>query len=134
MSRFYSKILCIVTLLAAAACSELPQFQGADIDYHQDNDTYIYIEDLDIPLPPELMIAEDEKALYDTPNGRIIDVFAYGLKSKQDILTFYTNSLPQLGWQQLNSATYLKDNEKLLIAVTEDLDQTMVQCSLRPAS
>jgi len=54
----------------------------------------------DVPLPPGFLPAQDKTTIYDTPSGRIVEVYAEGTGDKQDVEKFYVETMPQLGWRK----------------------------------
>ncbi len=52
----------------------------------------------DIPLPPPLLEDRQNAFLFDKPEGRILYTAARGSYDKQQLIGFYQDSLPNLGW------------------------------------
>ena len=83
----------------------------------------------DFPLPAELT-EQPGGVLFDTANGQIIEASAKGPLSKTQIISFYRETLPQLGWDRLNDLVFRRDHEILHIYVDEK--HQIVQFSLAP--
>ena len=92
-------------------------------------DTYIAgVEDL--PLMPGLTEKIEDRVIFDTPEGRILEAItwgAVGTVSASAVKTFYRNTLPQLGWHpekfeakssresKAESISFAREGERLLI-------------------
>ena len=69
----------------------------------------------DLPLMEGL--AEDAAAgmVFDTPAGRIVEAVAGGAVSRDQVLRFYTDTLPQLGWRQTGPGAFRREGEALTL-------------------
>ncbi len=68
----------------------------------------------DIPLKSGLTELIDQTMIYDKPEGRIIESIAHiDFGSDQDIMLYYKQSLPQLGWSPKKDGSYIRNNEHL---------------------
>ncbi len=69
----------------------------------------------DLPLMPGL----DEDAAsginFDSPGGRIVEVYAVGRVTAAEVTAFYQEVLPQLGWRGDAGGLYIRDAESLRI-------------------
>ena len=69
----------------------------------------------DLPLMPGL----DEDAAsginFDSPGGRIIEVYAAGRVTAAAVAEFYKEVLPQLGWRAEADGLYIRDAESLRV-------------------
>lgn len=89
----------------------------------------------DLPLMPGLTEAADAGVVFDTPSGRIVQTEATGPISRDRVLAFYAESLPQLGWRSLAADLYHREDEVLRIEFDQAGDQsTTVRFALSPAS
>lgn len=70
----------------------------------------------DLPLAPGLSEAPGG-VLFDSPSGRIVEATAQGDVGADQVLAFYAQTLPELGWQKIGAASYRRDNELLKIEV-----------------
>ena len=87
----------------------------------------------DLPLMPGLTLWSETPMVFDTPGGRIVEVFAIGKVPLTRIRSFYRETLPQLGWQPKNKNAFERDNETLKIELSEDgKGRRMVRFSLVP--
>lgn len=74
----------------------------------------------DIPLMPGLYEVAEEGVVFDKPEGRIVEAEA-ATDSIQaiDIIKFYSDALPQMGWVQTDPGSYTRQGERLKIEVSE---------------
>jgi len=86
----------------------------------------------DLPLVPGL--AEDPRAgvSFDTADGRIVEAFARGKVTERQVLDFYRETLPQLGWTAESPTEYRRGGERLRLALTPDAQGLVVHYSLTP--
>jgi hypothetical protein len=84
----------------------------------------------DLPLMPGLAVKSETPVMFDTPGGRIIEVFAAGKISGPRIRRFYLETLPQLGWQASRKTgqniEFRRDKELLKIEISDDNKGTRV--------
>jgi hypothetical protein len=73
-----------------------------------------------LPLMTGLVLMPDSHVVFDTLDGRIIEVLADGRIHRNDILTFYKDTLPQLGWKLNSKNEYERDGELLKIRISLD--------------
>jgi hypothetical protein len=52
----------------------------------------------DVPLMPGLTTLKDAGMAFDDEVGRVVESYAYGVVSEAEVLAFYGETLPQLGW------------------------------------
>lgn len=75
----------------------------------------------DMPLPAGLT-EEAEPVVFESDQGRVVRTSAEGNVDGAQISSFYTASLPALGWKPVASASGLafeRENERLTIGVRE---------------
>lgn len=88
----------------------------------------------DVPVMPGLEERKDQTMVFDKPDGKIATVSAFSKERKgAQILTFYTEILPQFGWKKTNKNQYVRDKEQLELIVTDKQAGTDVQFTLSPA-
>jgi len=63
------------------------------------------LSDLDIPLMPGFVEDSDSRVVFDTPQGRIIEVRATGQGDRQKTLDYYQLLLPSLGWRRITDTS-----------------------------
>jgi len=59
------------------------------------------LSDLDIPLMQDFQEEEDSRVVFDTPEGRIIEVRAVGPYGAGKVLDYYRLVLPSLAWREV---------------------------------
>ncbi|WP_421883127.1 hypothetical protein [Pacificispira sp.] len=69
----------------------------------------------DLPLAPVLEAVDEAGMVFDSPSGRIVEAFATGDTDRQEVLAFYAETLPSLGWEQLADGRYRREGERLAI-------------------
>ena len=77
----------------------------------------------DLPLMPELRQIVEVGVTFDTPGGRIVELYATGGTSRARVLEFYAGTLPQLGWRPAEPGTYRREGERLLVDFPDRLPQ-----------
>jgi hypothetical protein len=86
----------------------------------------------DLPLPPGLSEVPGSGLSFDTPAGRIVEAYARGGARSAEILSFYSETLPQLGWSQAGPASFRRDAELLTIAVKPEGRASIVHFTISP--
>ena len=86
----------------------------------------------DLPLAPGL--SEDAAAglSFDSAGGRIVEAYARGNMTEQQVLQFYEETLPQLGWIADNERQYRRGGERLRLELTPSGQGLTVHYSLSP--
>ena len=74
----------------------------------------------DLPLMPGLVLKSETPVVFDTPGGRIIEVFAMGQPKASLIRFFYNETLPQLGWNASAVNEFKRERELLKIKISND--------------
>lgn len=91
---------CLVALLTTApGCAAERFFEGID----------------DLPLMPGLTEKPSELSTFDTAAGRIVARAAQGAVTREAVLRFYADTLPQLGWRPVSAGVFTRGLEKLQI-------------------
>lgn len=85
----------------------------------------------DLPLPPGLTEMPGGM-LFDSPTGRIVEATAQGEIGADRVLSFYTQTLPELGWQKVGQASFRRDNELLKIEMDTKRRPLLVRFSVVP--
>ena len=86
-----------------------------------------------LPLVTGLVLMPGRHIIFDTPEGRIIEAFADGRISPTNILAFYKDTLPQLGWNVKSKNEFQRENEVLRIEVSANKkNQSIVRFFITP--
>jgi len=67
----------------------------------------------DLPLMSGLSQLDGHETVFDSPTGRIIEVYAEGSVTREGVMSFYAATLPQLGWQARGPGVFLREGEVL---------------------
>lgn len=69
----------------------------------------------DLPLMAGLESVAGSAVVFDKPEGRIVESTAHGKLTRYAVTRFYTQTLPQLGWQHVTGtqATWIRAGERL---------------------
>ena len=88
----------------------------------------------DVPLMAGL--TEDTAATldFDKPDGRLVEVFAYGEVGRDDVVEFYITVMPEFGWQLANDLVFSRDGEMLRIHLSTEDRLLLVRFVLSPHS
>ena len=126
----YVKILRPLLVASLVAFPALAQDPGTTLE--QDPPSFVSVID-DLPLMEQLAETGDG-VQFSTSQGRIAEATAQGSVSKSDVLAFYNNTLPQLGWTKVDAAHFTREGETLEL-VFERLDGVLnVRFALAPAA
>jgi hypothetical protein len=86
----------------------------------------------DLPLMPGLHEVEEAGTKFDSATGRIVEAYAVGQVEEADILAFYAESLPQLGWTMVDQTLFHRSGESLKIETSRENSEVTVHFSLSP--
>lgn len=87
----------------------------------------------DIPVMPGLMPLSDHALLFDKAEGRIAEVIAVSEgPGMQEILRFYGETLPSLGWQRVDNRHFVRDQESLTFTIEKADPQLVIRFRLAP--
>ena len=88
----------------------------------------------DLPLMPGFVEALDEGMVFESPSGRIAEAFATGAATRDGVLAFYADTLPQLGWTREGPGRFRRENEILELEITGESGSPLtVRFALAPA-
>lgn len=85
----------------------------------------------DVPIMQGWEIEPELGFAFDSPNGRIVMIFASSAASEDAILAFYGKSLAQLGWTG-GAGNWSRDAEKLVIGKVETARGPLWRLMLQP--
>lgn len=69
----------------------------------------------DIPVMTGLTAAAEPDVEFDTPLGRIVEVYATGKVSRAETSAFYEETLPALGWEKSANNLFLREGERFAL-------------------
>ncbi len=98
---------------------------------YADGDAFVAgVEDL--PLMPGLAEVRDAGVVFDKPGGRIVESYAEGAVSRTEVIGFYRQTLPQLGWHALGDTAFRREGERLEIVLLGGDGDLVVRFTLQP--
>lgn len=86
----------------------------------------------DLPLMPGLSELTGSGFAFDTADGRIVEAYATGEVAEDEVLKFYAETLPQLGWEQASPRGFRREGERLSIEFVAGARPITVHFSLAP--
>ena len=85
----------------------------------------------DVPIMADLSVEPALGFAFDSPNGRIVMIFASSKAKAADILGFYNNSLPAMGWVG-GDGTWRRGLETLVISEVSTAVGQLWRLMVRP--
>lgn len=99
---------------------------------HAEDGRFLSVID-DLPLMAGLDEAGDG-VQFATPQGRIAEVTARGRVSRAQVLKFYADTLPQLGWSRTGDGRFAREGETLALVFDESGGALSVRFSVTPGA
>jgi hypothetical protein len=122
--RSISAALAVIALLLAALAAPRPSLA---------EEAPGFIAGLeDLPLMPGLSELSGSGFAFDTADGRIVEAYAAGEVGEAEVLRFYAETLPQLGWEQASPRGFRREGERLSIDFVKGGKPVTVHFSLAP--
>ncbi|MBB4265589.1 hypothetical protein [Roseospira visakhapatnamensis] len=88
----------------------------------------------DLPLMPGLRQLSDTGVVFETGRGRLIEAYAVGPVTPDQVRAFYTATLPQLGWRPEGAGLgFRREGETLQIEVLAGGPPRTVRFRIAPA-
>ena len=85
----------------------------------------------DVPIMQGWNIEPELGFAFDSPNGRIVMIFASTSADENDIMEFYGQTLAQLGWTG-GAGNWVRDAEKLVIGKVQTARGALWRLMLQP--
>ncbi len=86
----------------------------------------------DLPLMPGLEEVEGAGVVFDKPAGRIVEAYARGDVSREAVLAFYRDTLPQLGWTEASGGDFRREGERLALEFLDGDGPLTLRFTLKP--
>ena len=86
----------------------------------------------DVPVMDGLKVAEDSSMVFDSPAGRIVEVYATGNTGRATVTDFYSRTLPALGWTREGDRRYAREGEALAMDFFGPEGELTVRFTLAP--
>jgi len=87
----------------------------------------------DVPIMNGLKIEPELGFAFDSPNGRIVMIFASSDASAETVLAFYSQSLGQLGWVG-TGGSWIRGEERLVVSEVDTARGTLWRLMIQPKS
>jgi hypothetical protein len=88
----------------------------------------------DLPLINGLEERLESSVIFDSPQGRVVEVIASGVMQQEIVSDFYQNTLPQLGWTKLNEDRYQREGETLSLEFIRNGSSLEVRFFVEPTA
>ena len=85
----------------------------------------------DVPIMQGWKIEPELGFAFDSPNGRIVMIFASTSADEDDIMAFYGQTLAQLGWTG-GAGHWIRESEKLVIRKVQTARGALWRLMLQP--
>ena len=85
----------------------------------------------DVPIMEGWQIEPELGFAFDSPNGRIVMIFASTSTDEDDVMAFYGQTLAQLGWIG-GTGNWFRDAEKLVIGKVQTARGALWRLMLQP--
>ena len=85
----------------------------------------------DVPIMQGWQIEPELGFAFDSPNGRIVMIFASTAADEDDIMAFYGQTLAQLGWTG-GAGNWVRNAEKLVIGKVQTARGALWRLMLQP--
>ena len=85
----------------------------------------------DVPIMQGWQVESELGFAFDSPNGRIVMIFASTSADEDDIMAFYDQILAQLGWTG-GAGNWVRDAEKLMIGKVQTARGALWRLMLQP--
>ena len=85
----------------------------------------------DVPIMADLSVEPALGFAFDSPNGRIVMIFASSMAKAADIIGFYNESLPAIGWVG-GDGTWRRGPETLVISEVSTAAGQLWRLMVRP--
>ena len=85
----------------------------------------------DVPIMQSWQIEPELGFAFDSPDGRIVMIFASTSADEGDIMAFYGQTLAQLGWTG-GAGNWVRDTEKLVIGKVQTARGALWRLMLQP--
>ena len=86
----------------------------------------------DIPLYKKMEHVEDSLILFDKIDGRYVSVEINGDYEEEEVIEFYQMILPNLGWIEKKSLTFIRNNETLEMISKREKGKIYVKFNIFP--
>ncbi|MGB1076865.1 MAG: hypothetical protein ACPG05_01025 [Bdellovibrionales bacterium] len=121
-----------VSFMGAAFAQETvsqPTTESKKTDYEV---KYLEILD-DVPLMQGLELVPEATLVFDKPDGRIAETSYFSSSvTSEEITAYYSEVLPQLGWQMIDPFKYAREQDHLVFTPSQNNEESLVIFYLSP--
>ena len=119
-----------VLLFLALLCLLIPALSPGQAATQEPGRYFTEVPDL--PLMSGMAEMPDAGVSFDKPEGRIVEVYAQGEGTADEVLRFYQRALPQLGWEAAGPKRFRREGEVLDLEVETAGNFVTLRCALHP--
>lgn len=86
----------------------------------------------DLPLMAGFREIKEAGIVFDKPSGRIVEIVTEGDADKDAVLSFYRDTLPQLGWTPVTGWKFNREGESLTLKINRSNAILRLHISIAP--
>ena len=131
LRRRVSRLLPVNLLLASLLLASFGMLASTSLQTSQAAESQQHTWVGDLPIMPALSVEPALGFAFDSPNGRIVMVFASSAVAPPDIMRFYNESLPAIGWTG-GDGSWRRGSEALLISEVTTAAGRLWRLMVRP--
>ena len=131
LRRRVSRLLPVNLLLASLLLASFGMLASTSLQTSQAAESQQHTWVGDLPIMPALSVEPALGFAFDSPNGRIVMVFASSAAAAPDIMRFYNESLPAIGWAG-GDGSWRRGSEALLISEVTTAAGRLWRLMVRP--
>ena len=131
LRRRVSRLLPVNLLLASLLLASFGMLASTSLQTSQAAESQQHTWVGDLPIMPALSVEPALGFAFDSPNGRIVMVFASSAAAAPDIMRFYNESLPAIGWTG-GDGSWRRGSEALLISEVTTAAGRLWRLMVRP--
>jgi hypothetical protein len=131
LRRRVSRLLPVNLLVASLLLASFGMLGSTSLQTSQAAESQQHTWVGDLPIMPALSVEPALGFAFDSPNGRIVMVFASSAAAAPDIMRFYNESLPAIGWTG-GDGSWRRGSEALLISEVTTAAGRLWRLMVRP--
>ena len=131
LRRRVSRLLPVNLFVASLFLASFGMLASASLQTSQAAESQQHSWVGDLPIMPALSVEPALGFAFDSPNGRIVMIFASSAAASPDIIRFYNESLPAIGWTG-GEGSWRRGSEALLISEVTTAAGRLWRLMVRP--
>ena len=131
LRRRFSRLLPVNLFVVSLFLASFGMLASANLQTSQAAESQQHSWVGDLPIMPALSVEPELGFAFDSPNGRIVMVFASSAAAAPDIMRFYNESLPAIGWTG-GDGSWRRGSEALLISEVTTAAGRLWRLMVRP--